>query len=208
MKPDKHPLKDNPMTDAITFVKFINEQLGIPLRLAEEIVTHFEYNRLSKNEFLLRSGAICDKYMFIHTGFMRAVMIDPEGREITTNFYSRCQQAFEPASFFNRSVAQESLQAITDCSGWIADFKNMDAYFHTHAGYREFGRRLLVRSIVDLKERLILSQTETAQNRYLLLLKQHPDLINNVPLKYIASYLGITDSSLSRIRNFTAKNKL
>ena len=59
--------------------------------------------------------------------------------------------------------------------------------------------------MTELKERMLLLQTETAENRYLLLLKQHPDLIQNVPLKYIASYLGITDTSLSRIRKLTIK---
>lgn len=59
--------------------------------------------------------------------------------------------------------------------------------------------------MVDLKERMFLLQTETAENKYMLLLKHHPDLLLNVPLKQIASYLGVTDTSLSRIRNMTMK---
>jgi hypothetical protein len=62
--------------------------------------------------------------------------------------------------------------------------------------------------MTELKERMLLLQTETAENRYLLLLKQHPNLIQNVPLKQIASYLGITDTSLSRIRKLTINKNI
>ena len=86
--------------------------------------------------------------------------------------------------------------------------QKMETYFQTNQGYREFGRRLLVKSMTELKERMLLLQTETAENRYLLLLKQHPDLIQNVPLKQIASYLGITDTSLSRIRKITINKNI
>ncbi len=88
------------------------------------------------------------------------------------------------------------------------DNQKMETYFQTNQGYREFGRRLLVKSMTELKERMLLLQTETAENRYLLLLKQHPDLIQNVPLKQIASYLGITDTSLSRIRKITINKNI
>lgn len=193
------------MPDDSIFIKFIDEQLSLPLPLAEEIVENFEYVKIQKNDFLLINGTICNKYMFIHKGFMRSYIVNENGKEITTNFFSKCQQAFEPASFFNRSFSAENIQAVTECCGWTVDFQKMETYFHTNAGYREFGRRLLVKSMVDLKERMYLLQTETAENKYMLLLKHHPDLLQNVPLKQIASYLGITDTSLSRIRNITMK---
>ena len=81
----------------------------------------------------------------------------------------------------------------------------MENYFQNNQGYREFGRRLLVRTMVELKERMILLQTETAENRYLLLLKQNPEILKYVPLKQIASYLGVTNTSLSRIRKLSIK---
>ena len=193
------------MTDKEIFIQFINEQLSINKQLAIEIVSHFDYQIIPKNSFLLKEGTVCEKYMFIHYGFMRSVVFDNKGNEITTNFFSKCQQVFEPSSFFNRTVSKENIQAVTECAGWTVDFQKMETYFHTNAGYREFGRRLLVKSMVDLKERMFLLQTETAENKYMLLLKHHPDLLQNVPLKQIASYLGITDTSLSRIRNMTMK---
>jgi CRP-like cAMP-binding protein len=203
-----HNKKQTDMDDNNVFVKFINEELQLPLPLAEDIVSNFDYEILLPNTFLLKSGEVCQKYMFIHYGFLRSLVIDNESNEVTTNFFSKFQQAFEPSSFFNQTVSKENIQTITECGGWIVDNQKMETYFQTNQGYREFGRRLLVKSMTELKERMLLLQTETAENRYLLLLKQHPDLIQNVPLKQIASYLGITDTSLSRIRKITINKNI
>ncbi len=196
------------MIENNALVKFITEQLQFPLPLAENIVSNFDYEKLPPNTFLLKSGEICHQYMFIHYGFMRSFVTDREGKEITTHFFSKFQQAFEPSSFFNRTISKENIQTITECGGWIVDNQKMETYFQSNQGYREFGRGLLVKSIAELKERMLLLQTETAENRYLILLNQDPGLIQNAPLKQIASYLGITDSSLSRIRKQIVQNKM
>ena len=187
------------------FTKFITDKLQLPITLAEDIVNHFDYEILPPNTFLLKSGEVCHKYMFIHYGFMRSYLLDHDMNEITTNFFSEFKQAFEPSSFFNQTISKENIQTITECGGWIVNYQKMETYFTGNQGSREFGRRLLVKSMAELKERMLLLQTETAENRYLLLINQHPELIQNVPLKQIASYLGITDTSLSRIRKITGK---
>lgn len=143
--------------------------------------------------------------MFIHKGIMRSYILDSEGAEISTNFYTKNQVAIEPASFFNRSVSRENIQTLTDCVVWLVDFQQMNQHFNKYPEHREFGRRLLVRSMVELKERMISFQTETAENRYYLLIKQNPEILKYVPLKQIASYLGVTDTSLSRIRKLLQK---
>jgi CRP-like cAMP-binding protein len=193
------------MIDENTFVKYINEQLGLPIPLAENIVSYFDYKIIPKNTLTLKAGEICENYMFIHKGIMRSYIIDSEGAEITTNFYTKNQVAIEQASFFNRSVSCENMQTLTDCAVWFVDFQKMNQHFNYYPEHREFGRRLLVRTMVELKERMILLQTETAENRYLLLLKQNPEILKYVPLKQIASYLGVTDTSLSRIRKNSTK---
>jgi hypothetical protein len=67
-------------------------------------------------------------------------------------------------------------------------------------GFREAGRKRLVNGFYSLKRRSLSMITETADVRYLQLLKEHPEIFKYAPLKYIATYLGITDTSLSRIR--------
>jgi len=193
------------MIDENSFVKYINEQLGLPIPLAESIVSYFDYKIIQKNIIILKAGEICENYMFIDKGIMRSYIIDGDGKEITTNFYTKNQVAIEQTSFFNRSVSRENIQTLTDSSVWFVDFEKMNQHFNNYPEHREFGRRLLVQSLVELKERMIMLQTETAEKRYFRLLKQNPEILKYVPLKQIASYLGVTDTSLSRIRKFSVK---
>jgi len=195
------------MIDENSFVKYIHEQLGLPIPLAESIVSYFDYKIIPKNTLILKAGEICENHMFIHEGIMRSYILDDEGKEITTNFHTKNQVAIEQASFFNRSLSCENIQTLTDCTVWLVDFQKMNQHFNHYPEHREFGRRLMVRSIVELKERMILLQTETAEKRYFLLLKQNPEILKYVPLKQIASYLGLTDTSLSRIRKLLLKKQ-
>lgn len=190
------------------FIVFLTKTLNITTDLANKIVSQYDFIELKKGDFFLKLGNICEKRLFIHSGFLRSYIIDYKEQEITTGFYSENQIVSEPMSFFNKTKSKESIQAITDCKGWAISFEKMNMLFHNHPEFREFGRILLLRDYVELKQFFISTITETAENRYLSLLKQHPDLIKNVPLKYIASYLGVTDTSLSRIRKLTAKKEL
>ena len=80
------------------------------------------------------------------------------------------------------------------------NFETEEKYFHKLPEFREFGRLLVLHHFDLLQERMFEMIKESAENRYLKLLTKHPDIFQNVPLKIIASYLGITDTSLSRIR--------
>jgi hypothetical protein len=72
--------------------------------------------------------------------------------------------------------------------------------FHSVPEFRDFGRSILVKGFASLKTRMLSMITETAEERYASLLQNNPDVFQYAPLKQIASYLGITDTSLSRIR--------
>ncbi len=144
--------------------------------------------------------------MFIHDGIMRSYIFDDEGTEITTNFTQKIKLQLS-LLLFQSFFVQRNIQTLTDCIVWLVDFQKMNQHFNHYPEHREFGRRLLVRSMVELKERMISLQTETAEKRYFLLLKQNPEILKYVPLKQIATYLGVTDTSLSRIRKLLLKNQ-
>ena len=173
---------------------FINSQQ------AKEIADEFAHKEISKNTFQLQTGKICDEYLFLSHGFMRAYAHNTDGNDVTTGFYATGQVVFEVASFFNRTPSQESIQALTDCTGWSITHHQLNALFHTRPEFREFGRSMLVRGYAALKARMLAVITETAATRYEGLVRAHPEIGQHAPLKHIASYLGITDTSLSRIR--------
>ena len=167
---------------------------------AEDIIQDFVAHTISKNDFLLQAGTVSDDYFFLDSGFMRAFVYDTEGNDVSTGFYASGQVVFEVASFFNRTPSSEYIQALTACQGWSISHRQLNALFHERMEFREFGRSMLVRGFAALKGRMLAMITEPAATRYESLLKANPDILQHAPLKNVASYLGITDTSLSRIR--------
>jgi CRP-like cAMP-binding protein len=178
---------------------FKNSNLVLP-KAAEEIANTFSPKEIAKNNFLLKEGRVSDEYFFLENGFIRAFANDIEGNDVTTNFYSNCQVVFEVSSFFNRTVSKENFQAIVDCEGWYITYEQLNNLFHSMHEFRDFGRSILVKEFSSLKIRMLSMITETAEQRYDTLLKTNPEIFQQAALKHIASYLGITDTSLSRIR--------
>ncbi|MEL5993585.1 Crp/Fnr family transcriptional regulator [Hymenobacter segetis] len=167
---------------------------------AEDIAIAFVPKTIAKHDFLLRAGKVSDDYLFLDSGFMRAFAYDTDGNDVTTGFYASGQIVFEVASFFNRTPSQEYIQALTDCQGWSITHQQLNALFHARPEFREFGRSVLVRGYAALKSRMLALITEPAAARYESLLHASPEILQHAPLKTVASYLGITDTSLSRIR--------
>ena len=186
-------------------IQFLQSTGLVGLQKAEEIAAHFTLCTVAKNEYFLKEGRISNEYLFLEHGFMRAFAHDTEGNDVTTNFYAGHQVVFEVSSFFNRTPSRENIQALTDSEGWSITYPQLNGLFHALPEFREFGRHILVRGFASLKIRMLSMITETAEERYERLLKTNPEIFQHAPLKYIASYLGVTDTSLSRIRKEFAK---
>ena len=183
---------------------FTNSNL-VSAKAAEEIAGIFSPRELKRNEFLAKEGRVYNEYFFLENGFIRGFAYDTEGNDVTTNFYSSGKVVFEVSSFFNRTPSKENFQAIIDCEGWSITYEQLNHLFHSMHEFRDFGRSILVKGFSSLKTRMLSMITETAEQRYNTLLKTNPEIFQHAALKHIASYLGITDTSLSRIRKEYSK---
>jgi CRP-like cAMP-binding protein len=183
-----------------SLIQFIRQIVPIAETTAGMIASHFESLQIPKNEFLLHEHQINDRYFFVEKGFLRAFTHDIEGNDITTGFYTPNQMAFEVSSFFLREPSRENIVALGDCTGRFITYDQLQALFHTIPEFREFGRAILVKGFIAFKQRTLSLIQETAEMRYANLLRAQPEILQNVPLKHIASFLGMTDTSLSRIR--------
>jgi CRP-like cAMP-binding protein len=163
------------------------------------IVDHFEERRFSKNEFFLKEGKVCD-FLYLAEGLMRAYTFDWKGNEVTTNFFTGNRQVYDHASFFLQTASEENIQAITDCLGYSITFEKMNMLFHSIPEFREYGRGMLVKELVSYKKRTLAMINKSAEQRYEDLIKDDKAIFQFAQLKHIASYLGVTNSSLSRIR--------
>jgi CRP-like cAMP-binding protein len=186
--------------DKENLILFIEQVLPIQRSKVEEIATHFQPIQITKNNYFIKEGKISNTYLFLETGFIRAFTFDPDGNEVTTEFYSKNQMVFEVGSFFQKTVSKENFQALEDCKGCFINFDQLQVLFHSIPEFREFGRMILVKGFISFKQRTLSLINETAEQRYESLIKTRPEIFQKAQLKYIASYLGITDTSLSRIR--------
>jgi len=183
----------------IQFIKANIPNIDVTPAGLEVIAAHFEEIEFSKNEFLLKQGKVSD-YYYLDKGFIRAFTFDAQGNEITTFFYPAGRVAFEASSFFLREPSTEYLQAITDCKVYATTFEKLNILFHSVPEFREFARAMLVKEFVAYKQRTLSMINKSAEERYASMIEHHNEVFKYAQLKHIASYLGITDTSLSRIR--------
>jgi CRP-like cAMP-binding protein len=188
-----------------SFGHFIQQQHSMPQEAVTAILDQFEEKWIGKNDYFLKAGRISNEYFFLESGCMRAFTLDTAGDEVTTYFFTDHRVVFEASSFFMRAVSTENIQAITDCSGYSISFEKLNQLFHALPEFREFGRKMLVKEFAAFKQRTLSSINESAEQRYRGLLERQPAILQAAQLRHIASFLGITDTSLSRIRRELAK---
>lgn len=172
----------------------------IDSKTVERITEPFTSFQLNKSVVLINENTISTKTYFLEEGYVRSFLLDEDNNEVTTNIYSAPCFVNDFLSFFKQQPAKQIYQTITTCNFWETGLENVQNNFHNIPEFREFSRLLFVINYHRLNDRLIEMSSKKAETRYLNLLKQQPHIFQHVPLKIIASYLGITDTSLSRIR--------
>ena len=168
------------------------------------ILSQYQRIEFKKNDCLIKEGQIASFYYFLESGFARSYSIDLQGVDITTKFFGRKDLVIDWQSYFLKTRCKENIRAITPCVAWKITFEDFMKLFNIEA-FREVGRTALIRNYFELKNHSLSLIAETATDRYLALIREKPDIAQNVPLKQIATYLGIADTSLSRIRNKIAR---
>ena len=182
-----------------TLFSIYQHPLFSDLDLEKVIGAHQKIN-ISKGDFLLQENEVANEYFIVEKGLIRAFVNDLDHNEITTEFFTENEIVIIPSSLFQKIPSKEIVQAITDCILWKIDYDDFQELFHQLEGLREWGRVWFSYQLFVMKQRSLDRFTESASERYLKLLKEKPQIIQFAPLKQIASYLGITDTSLSRIR--------
>lgn len=174
------------------------KELDIIFKAHEKVI-------FNKGDFLLKKGETANAYFCIEEGLIRSYVYDYDGKDITTGFVGKNEIAIDVVSLFHRIPTVEYFQALTDCECYSINLDNFQQLYHSIRGLNEWGRAWMSESLFLLKQRTISMITDSAGQRYKILQKQHPQILLQAPLKHIASYLGITDTSLSRIRKEQVK---
>ncbi len=159
----------------------------------------FESIQVKKHVLLEEENKETQYLYFINDGFVRVFfMNDGEDRTTQINCPSRFITSFQ--SFITQSKAYDNVETITDCDLLRISKANLDKLNTEINNWGVFGEKIYEQALVYNEDRTRDMILLTAEERYLKLIKNHPDIVQNVPLQYIASYIGIKPESLSRIR--------
>lgn len=155
---------------------------------------------LRKETYLLEAGQVARQVAFVLEGVIRICYYDNKGDEITRNFIDEHRLATDLRGLEYGLASSEYLQAVTDCRLLVFAKREWDELAHTIAGWNDIMNRVTAQHLREKLARISPMVAQDATTRYRGFLENYPRLANRIPLAHLASFLGITQSSLSRIR--------
>lgn len=177
----------------LQFGNLNQQQLDLISKKATEL-------NLRKDEYFSEAGKIAQQVGFVLDGVIRVCYYNNKGEEITKYFIDENNLVVDLESFDNEICSNAYVQAITDCKLLVFSKQDWRELLDTIVGWDAIVHKIISKALRQKVERRSPLVSEDATTRYLMFLKIYPNLINRIPLSYVASYLGITQSSLSRIR--------
>lgn len=168
---------------------------------AEAYVTSISKKRIiSKGEVLIRQGKQVKHTYFVTDGCLRSYCLDKNGKEHTLQFAIKDWWISDFIAMYTNELATLTVECVTDSEVIEFHTKKLDGIYKIFPEFEPFQRANLEGHVVSLHKRILNQLQLTAPERYELFLKQYPDIEQYIPNYHIASYLGITQQSLSRIR--------
>jgi CRP-like cAMP-binding protein len=153
-----------------------------------------------KDTLIDKAGRVPEYHNFIVSGYMRKYYVTGKGEEVTTDLNDGPRFFTSYQHFIQQTPSNEYLQCITDCELLRISKADADRTYHTSYTQKDYTIRLFNQVQEEYRERIDDLANLTAEQRYLKFINKAPNIVLNVPLKYVASYLGIKPESLSRIR--------
>ncbi|MGM5630749.1 Crp/Fnr family transcriptional regulator [Apibacter raozihei] len=164
------------------------------------LIGKLELKKVKKKEILLRIGEVCNYTYFVTNGLLYSFSTDLEGNEHVIHFAWEDFWISNLYSFINRTPSQISIVALEDSELYLLRHDVLESIFSEIPGMERFHRILFQKAYTSMQQRLDCTLSVPAVERYIRLLEENPQILQRIPLHLIASYLGITPESLSRIR--------
>lgn len=177
----------------IAYVPFSHDELNI-------ILSHFEKEFVKKNQVLIKEGQVCNKLYFVEQGIGRSYYLKKDGKEVTQWFFGVGKFMSSADSFFQQSPSFYYLEILEDSILYSISKDKIDLLLAKYHKMEKLIRLLSIEMLTKIVHKLNAVQFQTAKERYDYMLTEFPDISHRVPLGHIASYLGMTQETLSRIR--------
>lgn len=159
----------------------------------------FRYRFLPRGSYFLQRGEVCTEIAFIEEGLLRAWYL-VDGKEITRTVDHEGEFCTAIASFIRQEPSKQAIEALVDTKVWCISHADLESLYQRFSGWQILGRKIFEQLYINLEKRVITLLSTNARERYLRLLQEEPEIVQQVPLKYVASILGVKPETLSRIR--------
>jgi len=180
-------------------IQFLNSIHPMSTPLLEHLDTVLKLRTLHKREYLLRAGHICRNISFIQQGLLRCFYIKGD-MEVCSWFMKEGDVIISVESFYGQKTSYESIQALEECELYYIDYNELQQIYKLFPDFNFIGRVLTERYYMLSEQRLYSLRMQRAQERFDYFIEHYPELLLRIPAKYIASYIGITEVTMSKIR--------
>ena len=188
------------------FFTHVKEKVLLSQEEQDLIKNYFIPKKLRKKQYLLQEGDVCKYMSFVEKGLLRSYNVDDKGLEHMIQFAWEGWWIADTYSFLSGDNAAYNIDAIEDSELLMITLAHFEEMTMKVPKMERYFRILFQNNIISKERRLISSITYSAEEKYCKFAKDQPELIQRIPLNLIASYIGITPETLSRIRkNITLK---
>lgn len=191
--------------NGLNFTGFLTSNLNVNEEEILSIVKNCRLKEVKRGEFLLRENEYCRHAFFVEKGLLRQYSIDSKGKEHILSFAPQNWFVTDRASSYFNQPSNYYIQALEDSRVVLIDEDFIRLLSEKIPTFVDFNNRLLHNHIRHLQKRIDFLLSATAEERYLQFIEMYPDILLRVPQTMVASYLGITPESLSRIRKEMAQ---
>lgn len=178
-----------------SYCAFTEEDCGV-------VQESFIFESKRKKDFLVKADQISTDFYFIMSGYVRTFYMTQDGEEITTDLFQSGEMVASMYSILKKAPAYEYIQCITDAEIFMISENKFESLSSQNPKWLQLGLKIMKGLLLKKEERINDFAKLQANERYTKLLTQRPEIVQNVPVQYIASYLGVKPQSLSRIRAF------
>lgn len=200
MKP--RPAKE----ELIPLFQMLNTFHPVGQGVKQHLLKNVYFRNVPKGRYLLQDGEICHSLYFIKKGLLRG-FIKENNKEITTWFAIENEMAAAIRSFLLQIATIENIQAVEDCELLAIDFSDLNKMYQKYPSFNIIGRKITEFHYTSADIRAYITRLHDAKKKYALFLESYSHLANRVQLTHVASFLGITIETLSRVRAKTSTRK-
>jgi len=191
-----------------SFITYLASKLNIDEERILSIQQNCIVKEYKKDDFLLRGNEYCKHIFFVEKGLLRQYSIDAKGKEHILHFAPESWLLADRESTFFNQPSKYYIQALEDTRVTLIDDISFRKMEEDIPNFSDFNQRMLHNNIRSLQNRIMMLLSENAEERYLQFTATYPDVLLRVPQLMVASYLGITPESLSRVRKELANKNM